>query len=405
MLASIANGESRIGNFATSADCASTIECFRQMGVHIDQNGSDLVVAGKGKRGLTAPPEPLDCGNSGTTMRLMSGVLAGQPFESILTGDESLRSRPMKRVIEPLTTMGASIGSLDGKAPLTIRGGHLNAIKYELPVPSAQVKSCTLLAGLYSDGRTTVIESTPTRDHTERMLRGFGVDVTTIEIDGGPLEISVDGNADLKATDLLIPGDISSAAFFLVAAACLRGSELRLLSVGVNPTRAAILDVLRRFGARVEVQNYRESSGEPVADLAVEGGIGTPIADKNILRGDVVANLIDEIPILAVFGTKLENGLEIRDARELRVKESDRIASIVKNLKAMGAHIEEFDDGFRVGRSKLKGALVDSCGDHRIAMAFAIAGLIAEGATEIANAECAAVSFPAFFEVLSEVTQ
>ena len=405
MLASIANGESRIGNFATSSDCASTIECFRRMGVIIGRDGNHVVVAGKGKRGLTAAAGPLDCGNSGTTMRLMSGILAGQPFESILTGDESLRSRPMTRVIEPLTKMGASIESVDGRAPLTIRGGRLSAIKYELPVASAQVKSCALLAGLYAEGRTTVIEPTPTRDHTERMLRGFGIEVATTELDNGRREISLDCDADLNATDLFIPGDISSAAFFLVAAACLRGSKLRLVNVGVNPTRAAVLDALRRFGARIEVQNYRESSGEPVADLVVRSGIDESGSGDNILKGDIIANLIDEIPILAVLGTQLENGLEIRDARELRVKESDRIASIVKNLRAMNADIEEFDDGFRVGRSELKGAAVDSFGDHRIAMAFAVAGLVAEGVTEIAKAECAAVSFPAFFEVLSEVTQ
>ena len=405
MLASIANGESRIGNFATSADCASTIECFRRMGVIIGRDGNHVVVAGKGKRGLTAAAGPLDCGNSGTTMRLMSGILAGQPFESILTGDESLRSHPMKRVMEPLTKMGASIESVDGRAPLTIRGGRLSAIKYELPVASAQVKSCALLAGLYAEGRTTVIEPTPTRDHTERMLRGFGIEVATTELDNGRREISLDCDADLNATDLFIPGDISSAAFFLVAAACLRGSKLRLVNVGVNPTRAAVLDALRRFGARIEVQNYRESSGEPVADLVVRSGIDESGSGDNILKGDIIANLIDEIPILAVLGTQLENGLEIRDARELRVKESDRIASIVKNLRAMNADIEEFDDGFRVGRSELKGAAVDSFGDHRIAMAFAVAGLVAEGVTEIAKAECAAVSFPAFFEVLSEVTQ
>jgi 3-phosphoshikimate 1-carboxyvinyltransferase len=405
MLASIANGESRIGNFATSADCAATIKCFRRMGVIIGRDGNHVVVAGKGKRGLTAAAGPLDCGNSGTTMRLMSGILAGQPFESILTGDESLRSRPMKRVMEPLTKMGASIESVDGRAPLTIRGGRLSAMKYELPVASAQVKSCALLAGLYAEGRTTVIEPTPTRDHTERMLRGFGIEVATNELDNGRREISLDCDADLNATDLFIPGDISSAAFFLVAAACLRGSKLRLVNVGVNPTRAAVLDALRRFGARIEVQNYRESSGEPVADLVVRSGIDESGSGDNILKGDIIANLIDEIPILAVLGTQLENGLEIRDARELRVKESDRIASIVKNLRAMNADIEEFDDGFRVGRSELKGAAVDSFGDHRIAMAFAVAGLVAEGVTEIAKAECAAVSFPAFFEVLSEVTQ
>lgn len=403
MLASIADGESRITNFATSADCVSTIDCFKQLGVEIERSGSEITVSGKGKRGLTASTNPLDCGNSGTTIRLMSGILAGQSFGSILTGDRSLRSRPMQRVIEPLTAMGVSIESTDGKAPLTIRGGRLNAITYELPVASAQVKSCTLLAGLYADDRTTVVESTPTRDHTERMLRGFGVDVAVIE-KADLREISIDGEARLQSTEVNVPGDISSAAFFLVAAACLQGSELRLVNVGINPTRSAVLDVLRQFGTRVETQNYRESSGEPVADLVVIGGINQTNTD-NTLRGGVIASLIDEIPILAILGTQLKNGLEIRNAGELRVKESDRIASIIKNLRAMGADVEEFDDGFRVGRSQLKGAKVNSFGDHRIAMAFAIAGLLADGKSEIIDAECAGVSYPAFFEVLSEAAR
>jgi 3-phosphoshikimate 1-carboxyvinyltransferase len=404
MLASIAGGETRIRNFATSADCASTIDCFRRLGIQIEHNDTDVGVLGKGRLGLTRPTDPLDCGNSGTTMRLMAGILAGQSFESVLTGDVSLQSRPMKRVIEPLTAMGASIESVDGKAPLTIHGRTLASIRYELPVASAQVKSCTLLAGLYADGRTTVVESTPTRDHTERMLRGFGVDVAIRDVNG-TREISVDGTAPLIATNVNVPGDISSAAFFLVGAACLENSELRLRNVGINPTRAAIIQVLKRLGANIEIHDERESSGERVADLIVRGGIDESRTSDNVFRGEVIANLIDEIPILAVFGTQLGNGLEVRDAGELRVKESDRIASIVKNLRLMGAEIDEFDDGFRVGRSALHGAAVNSFGDHRIAMAFAVAGLFAAGETEIIDADCAAVSFPSFFDVLTGVAR
>jgi 3-phosphoshikimate 1-carboxyvinyltransferase len=402
MFASIANGESRITNFATSADCASTIDCFRNLGVEIEQDDSNVRVIGKGKFGLSPSNAPLDCGNSGTTMRLMAGILAGQRFETVLTGDESLQSRPMKRVIDPLKAMGASIESVDGKAPLTIHGRSLTSIQYELPIASAQVKSCTLLAGLYADDRTTVVESTPTRDHTERMLRGFGVDVKTQDV-VGRREISVNGTAELRATDVSVPGDISSAAFFLVAAACLDGSELRLTNVGINPTRAAVVDVLKQLGVSIEISDSRKSSGEPVADLIVRGGLDDSFSDNNILRGEIIANIIDEIPILAVFGTQLKGGLEVRDAGELRVKESDRIGSIVKNLRAMGADIEEFEDGFSVGRSQLRGATINSFGDHRIAIAFAVAGLFADGESEIIDAECAAVSFPAFFDVLSEV--
>jgi 3-phosphoshikimate 1-carboxyvinyltransferase len=404
MLASIAHGESRIGNFATSADCAATIECFRRLGVSITHEGNIVTVAGQGKRGLTEPDGPLDCGNSGTTMRLISGILAGQPFESVLTGDESLCSRPMRRIIEPLEAMGAAINSNDGKAPLTIRGGDLRSINYETPVASAQVKSCVLLAGLYGDGITTVVESTATRDHTERMLRGFGVDVVESDV-GGRREISVSGDGRLTAAEISVPGDISSAAFFLVAAACLPGSLLLLKNVGVNPTRAAIVDVLQNLGVSVKLTNRRESSGEPVADIVVTGGLSRSATEINRLDGPIIANLIDEIPALAVLGTQLDGGLEIRDAKELRVKESDRISSIVADLKSMGAEIEEFDDGFRVEKSRLSGSTLNSFGDHRIAMAFAVAALLAEGESEIVNAECAAVSYPAFYETLSEVTR
>jgi len=401
MLGSIASGETRISNFATSADCVSTIGCFRQLGVSIEQgNNGTLSIQGTGKQGLRPPTSVLDCGNSGTTMRLISGILAGQRFKSTLTGDESLQSRPMKRIIEPLSRMGATIESRDGYAPLTISGGNLSGIEYAPPVASAQIKSCILLAGLFADEKTIVIESTPTRDHTERMMREFGIDVDVKKIDNGT-EISVSASAEPRATELLIPGDMSSAAFFMVAAACLPDSRLTLTNVGLNPTRSAVVDVLRKFGGNIEINGEIEAAGEPVGDITVGGGIGDSTAD-NVVGGSVIANLIDEIPILAIFGTQMKGGLEVRDAAELRVKESDRIRSVVNNLKKMNADVEEFDDGFRVGPSKLKGAVIDSYGDHRIAMAFGVAGLIARGETEIIGAECADVSFPGFFDVLEK---
>lgn len=403
MFASIADGTSNITNFASSADCWSTVACLRALGVKIEGDGSDIVVHGVGKTGLLAPSGPLDCGNSGTTMRLISGILAGQNFETVLTGDESLSKRPMRRVIGPLSEMGAALESTDGHAPLKIRGrGRLNAIDFELPVASAQLKSCVLLAGLFAEGETTVIEPVPTRDHTERMLRGFGVNVR-IDDQGEGKRITVAGDARLTATDLRVPSDVSSAAFFLVVAACLGSSRIELPGVGLNPTRTGIVDVLRQFGADIEFRDQRESGGEPIGTIFVRGRADLKAPTVNIIRGDIVANLIDEVPILAVFGTQIDGGIEIRDAGELRVKESDRIAAVVENLKRMGAEVEEFDDGLRVGRSDLNGAKIDSFGDHRIAMAFAVAGLFADGETEIIGAESAAVSFPGFFDALASV--
>ena len=337
-------------------------------------------------------------------MRLISGILAGQQFESTLIGDESLSKRPMRRIIEPLTEMGAHIESSDGNAPLRISGGRLKPIRYEMPVASAQVKSSVLLAGLFADGSTQVIEATPTRDHTERMLRGFGVDVTTETIADGLTEISLSGDAELSARDIQVPGDISSAAFFIVAAACLLASELRIVNVGINRTRSAIIDTVREFGVSVELSNIREATGEPVADLVVRGGV-TQNAEPNLLQGSVIPNLIDEIPILAVLGSQLPGGMEVRGASELRTKESDRITSIVTNLRLMGAHVEEFEDGFKVARSDLQGARVSSFGDHRIAMAFAVAGLLATGETEIDDPACVEISFPNFFSALAGVVE
>ncbi len=406
MIASMAVGTTRIDNFATSADCASTLGCVENLGVKIRRDGNTVFINGVGKSGFSPPNSPLDCGNSGTTMRLISGILAGQKFDSVLFGDESLQSRPMKRVIEPLTNMGAKIESKDGKAPLKISGKQpLTAIEYQPPVASAQIKSCVLLAGLYSDGETSVIEKVQTRDHTERMLRWFGGDVNVENGEFGS-RISVSGDANLTARDLVVPSDISSAAFFLVATACLDGSDITLPNVGLNPSRRAIYDVLLDLGANIELLETTEASNEPVATLRIRGGLKpSDAAVSSVLRGEIIANLIDEIPILAILGTQLGSGLEIRDAAELRVKESDRIAAVVENLKRMGADVTEFPDGFKVERSELKGAVVDSFGDHRIAMAFAIAGLLANGETEINGAECADVSFPGFFETLARVVQ
>lgn len=404
MFSSIAKGATRIENFATSADCASTLSCFEQLGVRVERDGDTVVVHGNGKTGLVGSNKPLDCGNSGTTMRLISGILAGQSFDSVLIGDESLSGRPMRRVIEPLSLMNARIASEDNHAPLTITGRNpLTAIAFEPKVASAQVKSCVLLAGLNADGRTSVLETTPTRDHTERMLGWFGVEVRAEETEKGRW-LSVSGDAELVARDLKVPSDVSSAAFFLVAAAALEGSELFLPNVGLNPTRNAIVGVLKDFGADIDIENEREIANEPVADLRVRGGLKQDGKPK-LLKGKVIANLIDEIPILAVLGTRLEGGLEIREASELRVKESDRIATVVTNLRKMGATVEEFEDGMRIEKSDLKGASLESYHDHRIAMAFAVAGLFADGETDIAGAEFAAVSFPAFFDILASVAQ
>ena len=401
MFAAIAEGTTKIGNFAASADCASTLGCLSTLGIGVRRDGSNVTVKGAGKNGFTKPKSDLDCGNSGTTMRLMAGILSGQRFESVLTGDESLQKRPMKRVIDPLTQMGASIASENGCAPLRIKGSGLAGLEYRLPVASAQIKSCVLLAGLFADGETTVIEPTPTRDHTERMLRWFGCELIEETADSGK-RITISGDHVLKANDFVVPGDVSSSAFFLVAAACLPGSSLVLENVGLNPSRIAVIDALKRFGANIDIQNERIACNEPVGDIAVSGLIAQS-GESHVLKGEIIANLIDEIPILAVFGTQLDGGLEIRDARELRVKESDRITSVVTNLRAMGAEVSEFEDGLKVERSNLTAAAIDSFGDHRIAMAFAVAGLLATGETEIIGADCAAVSYPSFFEDLASV--
>ncbi len=401
----MAEGQTRIEHYASGQDCASSISCLRELGVQIEQQGTSVIVDGVGKYGFKKPVAPLDCGNSGTTMRLLAGVLAGQQFESILTGDESLRKRTMSRIVEPLESMGARIETVEGLAPIVIHGRNpLTAISYETPVASAQLKSCVLLAGLNADGVTKVIEKTPTRDHTERMLEWLGADPTCSKKRGDAVEI--DGSSVLKGRGISIPGDISSAAFFIIATACLAPSAVKIRYVGINHTRTFLLEKLRSLGLYIRLTSKHESDFEPAADIRVHGtGSLDSNARRNIIVGQETAQLIDEIPALAILGTKLKGGLEIRDAAELRIKETDRIAAIVENLRRMNADVEEFGDGFRVGKSELTGAEVDSFGDHRIAMAFAIAGLLAAGETTIKDHECVDISFPGFFETLESVVK
>lgn len=396
ILSALAEGESEIVNVSDAADPASTRACLEALGVHITKRDGSLFVQGKGLRGLRPPDGPLDCGNSGTTMRLLSGVLAGQRFASTLTGDASLSARPMNRIAEPLREMGASITLTESHAPIEIDGGGLEAIRYRLPVASAQVKSCVLLAGLFATGETTVVEPTPSRDHTERML---GLSVMHM---GRERHLSVTGGQAVPAGLRVVPGDLSAAAFFLGAAAVIPNASLEMTQVGVNPTRGAVIDVLRAMGAVVLTVNHRERGGEPIADLRAfappDGLHGVEVG------GDIVPNLIDEIPIVAVVATAAEGRTLIRDAAELRVKETDRLAAIAAVLEAMGANIEETDDGLIIeGRTPLTGAEVDARGDHRIAMAAAVAALSANGPSTIHGASSVGVSFPGFWDALRAI--
>lgn len=396
ILGAIAEGPSRITNLSTGEDVRSTRRCLEGLGVEFRMEGDTMVVSGAGIRGLHAPDEALDAGNSGTTVRLLSGILAGSSFDTILTGDESLRHRPMQRIIDPLSLMGADIRAEGGKAPLNIRGRELHPIDYASSVASAQVKSCVILAGLSARGRTTLTEPSLSRDHTERMLPCFGVE----PIREG-CRVSIDGPVRLKGTHIHVPGDLSSAAFFIAAAAMLEGSELRLAGVGVNPTRTGLLDVLRGMGADISLDRERLESGEPRADLLIRGGRLKPVT----LYGSMIPRLIDEIPILAVMATRAEGETIIKDAQELRVKETDRIRAVVRNLRAMGGHAIETKDGLIVpGSQSLSGGIVESYGDHRIAMAFSVAGLTAAGETTIQDVSCIDTSFPGFFELLQEIS-
>jgi 3-phosphoshikimate 1-carboxyvinyltransferase len=400
LIAALASGRSEISNFSTARDCASTLGCLRDLGISIAQNNGKLRFAGGEK--LVEPRKPLDCGNSGSTLRILAGVLAGQDLTAELVGDESLSSRPMRRIIEPLGLMGARIEATNGKAPLKIRGtGKPVPITYTLPVASAQVKSAILFAGLNAEGRTTVIEPSRTRDHTERLFNGFGVPVTTSDF-----SVALDGPARFNGGAITIPGDVSSAAYFVAAALLLAGSELTIEAVGLNPTRAAFLSVLIEWGADISTSDLQTERNEPYGTIKVRGGI-TRIAgeDQRTLSQWMIPSLIDELPLLAIVGSQIAGGIRIRDAGELRLKESDRLAATAVNLRAMGAEVEEFEDGLSVaGPSRLRGALIDSRGDHRIAMAFAIAALIADGETEIAGSECVAISFPEFFGLLQSVS-
>jgi 3-phosphoshikimate 1-carboxyvinyltransferase len=393
MLAAIADGVSVIHNYSSGADCHSTLGCLRSLGIEITEDGRDVTVHGRGLRGLRPFDGQLDAGNSGSTIRMLSGILAGQPFVTRIGGDASLSKRPMQRIMGPLAKMGATLSARDGKfPPIEIRGAALTPLDYDMPVASAQVKSCVLLAGLYADGATTVREPAKTRDHTEVALREFGVDVET-----GRGWARVHGPAKLEARELSVPGDLSSAAFFLVAAAIVPGSNVVLRGVGLNPTRASLIDFLIAAGAQIQVLGITMSNGEPVGDLLVRG---------SELKGGVIdhqwaAALIDEIPVLAMLGALSENGLVVRDASELRVKETDRIETLAVNLRRMGVTIDTTPDGFHLpGKQSFQAAEVDSYGDHRIAMAFAVAALRASGPVAIRDAGAASVSFPEFWETL-----
>lgn len=396
MLAAVAEGTTQLQNFSTGADCASTLDCLRGVGVNVAQEDGSVAISGRNGE-FTAPSAPLDCGNSGSTMRMLSGLMASQPFVSELIGDESLSRRPMRRIIEPLSKMGAVIESRDGRPPLRIAGGQLRGIEFYPEVASAQVKTCVLFAGLSASGETVVEEKFRTRDHGELALRAFGA-----EVDRQQNRVSIRGRQPLKAIEARIPGDISSATFFMCAAALFPGSNLIIDSVLLNPTRAVLLDVLIALGARISVLQVEELHGELVGTIKIQAG------ELGGLRisGAQAAALIDEIPALAAIAPYTRNGIEVRDARELRLKESDRLAVVAKNLRAMGAELAEHEDGLTIpGGQQLHGAEIVSEHDHRIAMAFTIAALRAQGDTLIQDAEAARISFPEFYQMLETVLE
>ena len=398
MFGSLAKGTTRITNFLEGADCLSTISCFRKMGINIENNNGEILVRGKGLHGLTAPDDVLDVGNSGTTTRLISGILAGQDFISELTGDASIRKRPMKRIMTPLSQMGADIISLNGNgcAPLKISGKKLQAIHYDSPVASAQVKSCVLLAGLYADGITSVTEPVLSRNHTEIMLNYFGADVTS---EGTTASVKPDPS--LYGREILVPGDISSAAYFIAAGLLVPNSEILLKNVGTNPTRDGILRVCKAMGADITLLNETKE-GEPTADLLIRSSSlhGTTV------EGAIIPTLIDELPMIAVMAAFAEGTTVIRDAAELRVKESDRIQVMTENLQKMGADIQATDDGMIINGGKpLHGAEIDSHLDHRVAMSFAVAGLLCDGPLTIRNGECVNISYPEFYSDLYRLAE
>ncbi len=398
MLGAVAEGKTEIEGFASSADCQSTLDCLQALGAGVNRKGHRVCIEGRGLFGLRKPGAVLYAGNSGSTMRMLSGILAGQSFTSIISGDGSLSRRPMKRIIEPLTQMGARVrSSPGGLPPLEIEGAQLKPIRYQPPVASAQVKSAILFAGLLADGETTVDEPVPTRDHSEVALEQMGAPVTRSEG-----HISVRGPARLRGMRTEVPGDISAAAFFLAAALLVPGSRLVIENAGLNPTRTAVLEVLRKMGACIQTRNLHRVNGEPVGEIEInyselEGGE---------IPAHLIPNLIDELPVLAVLGTQTRSGISFRGAAELRVKESDRLAVVAENLRRLGSDVEETKDGLQVaGKQRLRGTAVESYGDHRVAMAFAVAGLVADGGVVINGGECVAVSFPEFFDELARVSR
>lgn len=398
MFGSIAKGITEVRNFLQGADCLATINCFRSLGIEIKNNDTSVLIRGKGLHGLTAPSNLLDVGNSGTTTRLISGILAGQPFDSKISGDDSLNSRPMKRIMEPLTQMGANISSIlrNGCAPLYIAPGHLHGIHYDSSVASAQVKSCVLLAGLYAEGETSVTEPSLSRNHTELMLQEFGADLrSSLEPDSIKATAAIRPCKELYGQKITVPGDISSAAYFIAAGLLVPDSEILIKEIGVNPTRAGLLNVCRNMGGDITLLNQHTEAGEPVADILVR----TSQLHGITIQGEIIPTLIDEIPIIAVMAAMAEGITIIRDAAELKVKESDRIETITDNLKAMGCDIIPTEDGMIIhGGKTLHGATIHTLLDHRIAMAFSIAALVAEGTTKILDSHCVDVSFPAFYD-------
>jgi 3-phosphoshikimate 1-carboxyvinyltransferase len=396
MIASLAEGDSRIDNYSNGADCRSTLNCVRALGIEVEGQGTQLTIRGKGLGGLRAPGGDLDAGNSGSTIRMLSGILAAQPFHSRIFGDESLSRRPMQRIMKPLAEMGASIRARENKyPPLEIDGARLRPIDYVSPVASAQVKTCVLLAGLFADGATSVTEPARSRDHTEIALTEFGA---SVRVNG--LKVTVHGRPQLAARELAVPSDLSSAAFFIAAALLAPRSSLAIRGVGLNPTRSALLDFLSGMGAKIRIASLESCNGELVGDIVVEHSS----LKGGVIEGSLTASLIDEIPVLAVLGAASEEGLTVRDAAELRVKETDRIQTIVENLRRMGVTAEETPDGMIIpGKQKFCAAALDSFGDHRIAMAFAVAALRANGESAIHGAEAASVSFPGFWETLASV--
>ena len=399
MFASLAQGTTEVTHFLQGADCLSTISCFQKLGIEIENTADRILIHGKGLRGLSAPTEILDCGNSGTTTRLISGILSGQKFTSTLTGDESIQKRPMKRIMEPLSQMGADITSVHGNncAPLTINGRPLNGIHYHSPIASAQVKSAILLAGLYAEGETKVTEPYISRNHSEIMLSHFGANIKTEDTTAILLPEPL-----LEGQKINVPGDISSAAYFIAAGLLVPGSEILLKNVGINPTRDGILKVAKDMGGNIELLNINTANGEPTADILVKFS-----ALKGItIGGEIIPTLIDEIPIIAIMAAFARGTTIIKDAAELKVKESNRIQVMVDNLKAMGADIESTEDGMIIhGGKDLHGAIIDSHKDHRIAMSFTIASLLADGHTIILDRECVDISFPTFYQELNKLTE